>query len=367
MLTPFRRHSDKCPNREDGRSYKRCKCPIWIDGSLNNERVLCSAKTRVWGAAVEKCQTWQLQGFVGDKKPSGVSISEAVTNFKANLKSRGLRDSSIKKYRVLLDQLQAFCINRGVREIAQFDLLLCEQFRSSWVDGALSAKKKLERLRAFFAYLEGHGWTKNFPKLMALPIVRKCPTLPYTQDEMRRLLASADERMRALILLARYSGLRIGDAASCEKSRIVDGRLFLYTAKTGTAVSVQLPPAVIRALDDCPAKSQRYWFWTGSGSLDTLTGNMRRAFSRIAAKALVKNGHPHRLRDTFAVEHLNSGTSLEEVSSMLGHASIKVTQDHYSPWVKTRQDRLDAAVEKAHANDPLLMEQPEPGKLRRVK
>jgi len=52
-------------------------------------------------------------------------------------------------------------------------------------------------------------------------------------------------------------------------------------------------------------------------------------------------------RDTFAVALLNAGASLETVSTLLGHTSIRVTQKHYNPWVKSRQDALDVAVKKA--------------------
>lgn len=50
------------------------------------------------------------------------------------------------------------------------------------------------------------------------------------------------------------------------------------------------------------------------------------------------------LRDTFAVELLVAGVPLEEVSKLLGHDSIKTTERHYAPWVKRRQDHLDAQV-----------------------
>jgi integrase/recombinase XerD len=50
----------------------------------------------------------------------------------------------------------------------------------------------------------------------------------------------------------------------------------------------------------------------------------------------VEGGHSHRLRDTFAVDLLQNGVSLETVSMLLGHNSIKVTQQHYARWVKTR-------------------------------
>jgi len=44
---------------------------------------------------------------------------------------------------------------------------------------------------------------------------------------------------------------------------------------------------------------------------------------------------------------LEKGVSLETVSILLGHQSIKITQKHYAPWVKTRQDALDKEVSRA--------------------
>jgi len=35
---------------------------------------------------------------------------------------------------------------------------------------------------------------------------------------------------------------------------------------------------------------------------------------------------------------------MEELSKLLGYTSIKTTERHYAPWVKARQDRLDALV-----------------------
>jgi site-specific recombinase XerD len=52
----------------------------------------------------------------------------------------------------------------------------------------------------------------------------------------------------------------------------------------------------------------------------------------------------HRLRDTFAVDLLEKGVPLEEVSKLLGHESIKTTEKSYAKWVKGRQDRLDSLV-----------------------
>jgi integrase len=52
-------------------------------------------------------------------------------------------------------------------------------------------------------------------------------------------------------------------------------------------------------------------------------------------------------RDTFAVEMLLAGVPLEQVSILLGHKSVKITEKHYAPWVKARQDQLAANVRMA--------------------
>ena len=42
----------------------------------------------------------------------------------------------------------------------------------------------------------------------------------------------------------------------------------------------------------------------------------------------------HRLRDMFAVDLLQKGIPLEEVSKLLGHESIKTTERHYAKWIQ---------------------------------
>ena len=69
--------------------------------------------------------------------------------------------------------------------------------------------------------------------------------------------------------------------------------------------------------------------------------------TRVFEAAGVKDGHSNRLRDTFAVELLQSGVPLERVSILLGHSSIKVTQRHYNPWVKALQAQLEDDVRKS--------------------
>jgi hypothetical protein len=45
------------------------------------------------------------------------------------------------------------------------------------------------------------------------------------------------------------------------------------------------------------------------------------------------------LRDTFAVEHLLAGTSMQDLSKMLSHKTVRVTEKYYAPWF--RRGRLN--------------------------
>lgn len=48
----------------------------------------------------------------------------------------------------------------------------------------------------------------------------------------------------------------------------------------------------------------------------------------------------------FAISLLLRGAELPNVSILLGHSSIRVTERHYSPWIKARQEQLEADVRR---------------------
>jgi hypothetical protein len=43
------------------------------------------------------------------------------------------------------------------------------------------------------------------------------------------------------------------------------------------------------------------------------------------------------------------GVPIERVSVLFGHSSIKVTEKYYSPWVRARQEQLEADVRRSWA------------------
>ena len=156
-----------------------------------------------------------------------------------------------------------------------------------------------------------------------------------------------------------YPYLAHGSIGSDDKfrGRLVENKLMLYQAKTGTPVFVPLPPHVADLLRSIPAglkPNPNYFFWSGNGLPKTFVANWQRAYRRLFKVADLrkpdgtpKRCHCHMFRDTFAVEMLLAGVPIDQVSILLGHASVRVTEKHYSPWVRARQDQLEKSVQSA--------------------
>jgi integrase/recombinase XerD len=154
-----------------------------------------------------------------------------------------------------MSDLRAFAKAHGCRMLSQLDVTQLRRYRAGWTEGPLTAVKKLERVRSFFRFCLESKWIDENPaRALKMPRVPTKPTLPFTPAEIRRILAACDEyprnnsqgydnraRMKTLVLLMRYSGLRISDAINLERSRLAGGKLLLYTAKTGQPVFVPLP------------------------------------------------------------------------------------------------------------------------------
>jgi len=370
MLTIYRRHLKKCVHRSKGRQYRRCSCPIWVQGTLGGETIRETLAVRDWQRANDLIHKWESDGcrnvVVQDAL---ITIQQAREKYLTDLVARNLKKDTISKYKYLFSQLETYTAKNGIRFLKELDVDTLGSFRATWKDGAKSSLKKLERLRAFFKFAERRKWvTDNPAQALEPPKVTANPTLPFTRDEVIRVLEALEtykrtagvsntQRLLAFVLLLRYAGMRIGDTVRCPVANIQGNKLFLYTQKTGVLVYCILPDFVVTALAAAPRSSENYFFWTGKSVLHSAIGKWQRRLQRLFELAGVANGHAHRFRDTFAVELLLAGIPIERVSILLGHHRISVTEDHYSPWVRARQEQLEADLHRVWSEDPVALMQ----------
>ena len=373
MLTLYRRHKPTCSHFSEGRKHHHCKCAIWADGVLGGKEIRRSMRTRDWTRANREVQKWEAAERVNERG-APVSLADAWESFLADLEARKVSPSTLGKYKLLKRQLAAYAESRGLSRVADFDLDSLSRFRATWKDGPRTAAKKLERLRAFFRYGTERRWTETNPAaLLRPPKVSLRPTMPLEHGEFVKILAECEkrenevqshgkrnaQRLTTLVLVMRYSGMRIGDAVALSADRLQKGKLFLYTQKTGVPVYTVLPEFVVKALEATPRVTEKLYFWTGEGKLETAVkdwqGRLKEIFENAGVSKGPSNAVAHRFRDTFAVGLLQAGVPIERVSILLGHQSVRITEKHYNPWVRSRQEQLEADVRLAWTKEPPII------------
>lgn len=363
MLNIFRRHRRTCKGWERGRRWWKCTCPISAEGSLEGKIVRRTLGTNNWERAKEIVAGWTRSGPEGITDPHGVVVTTkgACEAWIEEVKARQLAESTTRKHRALMIQITQFAQANSLDGLGGWDLEATAKFRRTWADQNMSAYQKLARLRSFMQFCLDRGWIReNWARKLEMPQTRQVPTMPFTSEQITAIFGAcatapklADSnrvRVKAFISLLRYSGLRIQDAVTLARNRMTDGKILLYQAKTGTPVYCPLPPEAVSLLNSLKNPAGEYFFWSGTSTPEAATSVWRKTLSRVFKAAGIEDGHAHRFRDTFAVELLLASVPIDRVSILLGHSSVRITEKHYSPWVRARQEQLEADVRRTWAN-----------------
>jgi len=302
MLHIYTRHAADCGHADDTQ-WRRCRCPKWLRGVLPNaEAVRESAGTRSWEQAERNARKKEAEADptrVDQAQPRRATVKDAIRMFLEDEEARGLEHSSRKKSRTLFErQFLPFCEARKFVHIDQIVPVDLTEFRSTWNNGEATTHRKHERMYSFFAFCVANDMLRKNPmdalKKPKTPDV--VPTDYFLPKEFEQIVAATKkyeygggndnehrgQRLRALTLLMRWSGLAILDATSLERERLStnedgDDQIFLYRAKTGVAVNVVIPNEVGDKLRALPNPNPRYFFWSGNGD------------PRSAAKATIRD------------------------------------------------------------------------------
>ena len=316
MLYLYRRHLKTCPHKQ--LTYKRCKCPIYLYGRKDGKRVRQALDTRNWEVAEQRFREYE------SGKVERFALTDCWDKFLADCSARKLTDVTIGKFKLIRREMAAFF--REIK-ISAIDSQWLDEFRQSWVVGPITGTKKLERMKSFFRFCADRKYILENPaRVLKPPKTQLVPKLPFTAEEMKKILEACDKypgkgiygentgkRMNAMTLLLRYSGLRIRDAACLPRSALSGGRLLLRTQKTGSPVYVPLPDEVLRELENIGGSE--YFFWSGNGDPKSTVGDWQRSFRKLFELAEIK-GNPHRFRTSFAVSLLEEGVPVDRVAML---------------------------------------------------
>jgi integrase/recombinase XerD len=366
LITIFVRHAADCKYQGD-EFCKRCDCKKHLRWTQNSKQYRRKTGARTWTEAEEKKRELenQLTGRAPEPTESQArTIADAVDVFRTDKQNQDISEDVLAKYSRELDRLQTFAEKRGVYTVAALSRELLIDYRATWDELYPSSNTRQmvqARLKNFLRFCFDSKWVERIPRLSPIA-ADESPTMPLTDAEYKHLLqtipncfpdSTKAKRFRALIQLMRWSGLAIRDAVSLRRDGLIFDkakrmhRVVTSRQKTGTHVSVPLPPAVAKELLGVLNGNPLYFFWTGNGEERTAVSHWQDDFRQLFQDAKIPsagNMLSHRLRDTFAIGLLENGVPLEDVSKALGHESVKTTERHYAKWVKGRQDRLDSLV-----------------------
>jgi integrase len=124
-----------------------------------------------------------------------------------------------------------------------------------------------------------------------------------------------------MIPLMLHTGLRISDVATLARDCVRDGKMMLFTGKTGDHILLPIPPELRNVLDLLPAPwggDHGYFFWNGDADRESTGRRASRSLQPAFRPSKVKNAHAHRFRHTLASAILARGGTMADMADVLG-------------------------------------------------
>lgn len=195
-------------------------------------------------------------------------------------------------------------------------------------------------IRAFYAALRIDPSPADALPTISRPVP---PPRPTPERVYRDALAAADERTRAILILAGAAGLRRGEIVRVNITDLSDdgtNPFLLVRAKGGhdrlIPVTAEIA-ALIRTR--CAADPDSGWAFPSRDG-----GHIRpRWASKLAARVLPPGWSLHSLRHRFATTAYSADRDLLAVQRLLGHSSVATTQRYTAPPDDAMRRALDAA------------------------
>jgi integrase/recombinase XerD len=376
----YRRHLPTCkvPKKKISAEAKRtadCGCPIWIRGRTP-AGIYPRQSTGLtdWNDA-ERLLASKMRGDQNDTA-NGITLADAIAKYMASRESE-LSEKTFAQTKLAVNRLQRFCADRGAFCIRDLTIDLLEDFKTDGLPAEMAGTTKskvVEKIRCFLKEAYRREWLIKPMAEMIKPFrARYEQKDPYTDDEITKILSEALKlyggthgyakhpgTFRLLLELMLETGMRVSDAIRFDPATVTKGeQLWIYTyvpqkskrAERIKTIEAFISGALKNAIDECEWLSPKLPFYFGEASDPAYLANEVYArMKTIGARCCVEDCRPHRLRDTFAVRMLLAGLGIEEVSRLLGHSSVKVTEMYYAKWIAARKRRLESLVAQARMN-----------------
>jgi integrase len=271
-----------------------------------------------------------------------------------------LADSTVERYEHTFTEFELFLSERKTSLLRDIGVPLVEEFKIWRIEritkrkhsrGATGAVLDVAILHRIFAFaVKRELIQKNPVQMEGRPGDNpQGGAEPFTANELSLLRKHADQDLLSFLVL-RWTGFRGSDAValSFREVHFSAKEVERLTRKRKKKVVLPLHPELLFALET--ERDSRKPQPIDRVLLNPVTGQLLtrpRLYQRMVAlgrRAGVSNVHPHRFRDTFAVDLLLRGASPYDVAKMLGD-TIETVEKHYMPFVRELRERVRRILE----------------------
>lgn len=390
----FRRHNNQCRQnnpkclKED--VLDKCQCNLGYKGTDPTSRIFrrlmfvpAITEERLAWRALEKIENGQNTSVGAAEPPKRrMLVAEAFESYLDHVRQRNVKESTIyNSFRPVGNAVKKLAELKGIKYLDELGESFGPELMQSFQRLTVNVRSHYRtNFRDFARVAKKNQWTKSdLAERIETPARGKGktppvnPTEPFDlKSELPRIMEAIPrltlqthrktracfwkthpETAKALVLVLRYTGLRLSDALlfeprSLEKKTVKDQsgkehevyvRWIRKQKKTDAPVFVVIPYEVGEFITRVPRLSEKHAFipshlsgrgWGGATS--------KVIFPALEALSGVRHIHAHRFRDTFAVELYRKTKDMAFVSRALGHASLVVTMNHYSHFLQEDQD-----------------------------
>jgi integrase len=271
-----------------------------------------------------------------------------------------MRDSTRDRYLQTVAAFQKFVEARQIASLAEISRAVIEDFKAWRLK--LVLEKKFSRggrgvvldaailHRVFVFAMDCEMVTRNPVRLEGRPGDEpERGAQPFKAEELAKLREAAGPDLLAFLVL-RWTGMRGSDVVglSWEEIDWESREINRLTLKRRKRVILPIHQELFFALEverdrQKPLPDDRVLVNPATGKSFTRPRLYERMLA-LGRRAGVLGAHPHRFRDTYAVDLLARGASPYDVAKLLGD-TVDTIEKHYAPFVKELRERARKIME----------------------
>ena len=302
-----------------------------------------------------------LAGWNESLQPASPTWLELLRHFMAHFRRKILRrdrsESTRRRYDVTLGTFSEFLASCEITRLADISHRVVEEYKSQRLKSILARKHSrggsglhldIAILHSVFKFaienrlLAGRNNPVKFEKYPGKD--PQTSLQPFKAEELARLRQAAGPDLLAFLVL-RHTGLRGFDASDLRWAEVdLRKRMVVrQTRKLGKKVWIPIHAELLFALE--LESSLRQPALADHVLLNPATGKpmtRQRLYHRMVAlgeRAGVRRTHPHRFRDTLAIDLLLKGSTAYDAARVLGN-TVAIVEQRYAPYITELREQV---------------------------